>query len=150
AKVKSFDDSETKKVPGVRKVVQVPSGVAVIADGFWQAKQGRHALKVEWDLGEMADFSTEKQFAEYAELSKKPGLVARKHGDPQATIASATKKLEAVYQVPYLSHAMMEPLNCAVELSADRCDVYTGTQFQTMDRAAAAKIMGLPLEKVQV
>lgn len=149
AKVKSFDGSAALKVKGVRKVAQVPSGVAVIADGFWPAKRGRDALKIEWDEGPLAGFSSEAQRAQFLELAAKPGLVARNDGDVAAALASG-RKLDAVYEVPYLSHAMMEPLNCSVDLRADRCDVWTGTQFQTIDRAAAAEVAGLPLEKVQV
>src|SRR5207245_11511659 len=79
-----------------------------------------------------------------------PGLVARKEGDASSAFGSAAKKVEALYEVPYLSHAMMEPLNCAVDLRPDRCEIWTGTQFQTMDRAAAAEVAGLKPEQVQI
>jgi len=148
-KVKSFNADKSKGMPGVRKVVEVPSGVAVIADGFWAAKRGRDALQIEWDEGPMADFNTKSQREQYAELAKQPGLSARKEGDASGVMASAAKKIEAVYEVPYLSHAMMEPLNCAVDLRADGCEIWTGTQFQTVDRMAAARIAGLKPEQVQ-
>jgi len=150
AKMKSFDDSRTRSIPGVRKVVAVPSGVAVIADTFWQAKTGRDALRVEWDEGSMQTFDTGKMMQDFRERVKSPGTSVRNDGDAAAALANAAKKIEAVYEVPYLSHLMMEPLNCTVDLRADSCEVWTGSQFQTIDRANAAKIAGLPPEKVQL
>src|SRR5437899_3110709 len=150
AKMKSFDDSRTRSIPGVRKVVAVPSGVAVIADTFWQAKTGRDALRVEWDEGSMQTFDTGKMMQDFRERVKSPGTSVRNDGDAAAALANAAKKIEAVYEVPYLSHLMMEPLNCTVDLRADSCEVWTGSQFQTIDRANAAKIAGLPNEKVQL
>ena len=149
-KLKSFNADKTKAMPGVRKVVEVPSGVAVIADGFWTAKRGRDALQIEWDEGPMADFDSKAQREQYAAMAKQPGLVARKEGDAGSAISSAAKKIEAVYAVPYLSHAMMEPLNCAVDLRADHCEIWTGTQLQTIDRMNAAAIAGLKPEQVQI
>src|SRR5438046_991604 len=139
-KVRSFNADKAKVMPGVRKVVEVPSGVAVIADGFWAAKRGRDVLQIEWDEGPMADFNTKSQREQYAELAKQPGLSARKEGDASGAIGSAAKKIEAVYEVPYLSHAMMEPLNCAVDLRADGCEIWTGKQLQTVDSIRAAGI----------
>jgi len=150
AKMKSFDDSRTRSIPGVRKVVAVPSGVAVIADTFWQAKTGRDALRVEWDEGSMQTFDTGKMMQDFRERVKSPGTSVRNDGDAAAALANAAKKIESVYEVPYLSHLMMEPLNCTVDLRADSCEVWTGSQFQTIDRANAAKIAGLPPEKVQL
>jgi isoquinoline 1-oxidoreductase beta subunit len=150
AKLKTFDATKASATPGVRKVVAVPSGVAVIADGFWAAKRGRDALKVEWDEGAMADFSSRTQREQYAAMAKQAGLVARNDGDAATALAGAGKKLEAVYEVPYLSHAMMEPLNCVVDLRRDRCEIWTGTQFQTGDKMAAVQISGLKPEQVQI
>jgi isoquinoline 1-oxidoreductase beta subunit len=150
AKLKSFNADKAKATPGVQRVVEVPSGIAVVAEGFWSAKRGRDALQIEWDEGSMADFSTKSQREQYAELAKQPGLSARKEGDVNSAIGSAAKKIEAGYEVPYLSHAMMEPLNCAVDLRSDRCEIWTGTQFQTVDRAAAAAVAGLKPEQVQI
>lgn len=150
AKLRTFDATKAGAIPGVRKVVQIPSGVAVIADGFWAAKRGRDALQIDWDDSSMADFSTAGQRAQYASLAKEKGLTARSEGDAAGALASASKKLEAVYEVPYLSHCMMEPLNCAVDLRADSCMIYTGTQFQTGDRMTAARISGLKPENVQI
>ena len=150
AKVKSFDDSRARSLPGVRKIAQVPSGVAVIADTFWQAKVARDALRVEWDEGAMRGFSTAQMMQGFRERAKTPGVSVRKEGDAPAALANAAKKIEAVYEVPYLSHLMMEPLNCVVDLRQDSCEVWTGSQFQTVDRANAAKTAGLPEDKVQL
>ena len=150
AKMKSFDDAKARSMPGVRKIVAIPAGVAVIADTFWQAKVSRDALRVEWDEGSMQNFDTSKMMQGFRERAKTPGTSVRKDGDAEGALESAAKKIEAVYEVPYLSHLMMEPLNCAVDLRADSCEVWTGSQFQTIDRANAAKIAGLPPEKVQL
>lgn len=150
AKLKRFDPAAALQVAGVKKVVQVPSGVAVIATGFWQAKRGRDALKVVWDEGAMSSFSTKSQFEEYARLAKTPGISAQLRGKPADVLSAAARKIDAVYEVPYLSHAMMEPLNCVVDLRPDSCTLWTGTQFQTVDRMAAAEVAGLPPEKVQI
>jgi isoquinoline 1-oxidoreductase subunit beta len=150
AKLKSFDDSRARSMPGVRKIVAIPAGVAVIAETFWQAKVAREALRVEWDEGSMHDFDTTKMMRDFRERAKSPGTSVRKDGDAAAAFDTAAKKIEAVYEVPYLSHLMMEPLNCVVDLRADSCEVWTGSQFQTVDRANAAKAAGLPNEKVQL
>ena len=150
AKVKSFDDSKARSLPGVRKIAQVPSGVAVVADTFWQAKVARDALRVEWDEGAMHNFSTTQLMQQFRERAKSPGVSVRKEGDAPAALAGAAKTIQAVYEAPYLSHLMMEPLNCVVDLRSDSCEVWTGSQFQTIDRANAAKTAGLPNEKVQL
>jgi isoquinoline 1-oxidoreductase beta subunit len=150
AKMKSFDDSRARSMPGVRKIVAIPAGVAVIADTFWQAKMARDAVRVEWDDGAMHDFNTAQMMKDFGERAKTPGTSVRNDGDATASLTNATKKIAAVYEVPYLSHLMMEPLNCTVDLRADSCEVWTGSQFQTVDRANAAKIAGLPNEKVQL
>ncbi len=149
-KVVKFDATEAMKVSRVRKVAQVPSGVAVIAEGFWPAKLGRDKLNITWDEGSMADFSTEAQRKQYAEMAGQPGIIARQQGDAASALGSAAKKIKASYEAPYLSHAMMEPLNCTVDLRADHCEIWTGTQFQTVDRAAAAEVAGLKPEQVEI
>ncbi|OLB23842.1 MAG: twin-arginine translocation pathway signal protein [Acidobacteriales bacterium 13_2_20CM_55_8] len=150
ATMKSFDDSRARSMPGVRKIVAVPSGVAVIADSFWQAKMARESLHIDWDDSAMHTFSTSQMMQQFREQAKSPGTRVRREGDPDTAFSQAAKKIEAVYEFPYLPHAMMEPLNCAVDLRADSCEIWTGTQFQTVDRANAAKIAGLPPEKVQI
>jgi len=149
-KVAKFDASEALKVPGVKAVEQVESGVAVIAERFWPAKVGRDKLVVEWDLGPNAGMSTEQMTRDFAEQAKSPGVVAKKTGDPEGALKTAAKTITAEYDVPYLAHAMMEPLNCVVDLHADGCEIWTGTQFETVDRANAAQVAGLPPEKVQI
>jgi len=149
-KVTSVDSAEAQKIPGVRVVEQIPSGVVVVAERFWAAKQGRDKLKISWDEGENAQLSTEKMLQEFSRLSASPGSIAKKTGDPAKALAGAAKTITAEYDVPYLAHAMMEPLNCVVDLKADSCEIWTGTQFQTVDRLNAAKVAGLPPEKVQI
>jgi isoquinoline 1-oxidoreductase beta subunit len=148
--VKSFDATKAEAVPGVRRVVQIARGVAVVADGFWPAKLGREALKIEWDDGLLASLDSDVQRDEYAAMAAKPGAVAKRAGDADKALAAAATKVEAVYELPYLAHAAMEPLNCVADVRADGCDVYTGTQFQTGDHAAAMEITGLAPDKVKV
>jgi len=147
-KVISFNADSAKAIPGVVNVVQVPSGIAVIAKGFWPAKLGREKLEINWDDGPGAAISTVAMRESFSALSKTPGAVARKAGDTAAALASAAKTITAEYEVPYLAHCMMEPLNTVVDLHEDRCEIWTGTQFQTGDRAAAAKVAGLKPEQV--
>jgi len=150
ARMRTFDDSRARAMAGVRRIVAVPSGVAVIADSFWQAKTARDALRIDWDEGPMSSFNTNQMMQQFREQAKSAGKSVRRDGNADAELAKAVRKVEAVYEVPYLSHAMMEPLNCAVDLRPGSCEIWTGTQFQTMDRASAAKIAGLPEEKVQI
>ena len=148
ATLKAFDAEAAKALPGVKEVVQVDSGVAVVAESFWAAKLGRDALKIKWDDGPLAKLDSATQGKEYAALAQKPGLVAANRGDAAATLAAAGKKIEAIYEVPYLAHAPMEPLNCVADVRADSCEIWVGTQMQTLDRNAAAEVTGLPPEKV--
>ena len=147
AKVASFDVQKVRAIAGVTHVVQTSHGVAVVAKNFWAAKKGRDALEIQWSLGPGAAVSTEGLRAQYAELAKQPGPVARKAADP-AAIKGAAKTLVAEYEVPFLAHAPMEPLNCTVEFRGDSAEVWCGSQFQTVDQAAAAKAMGLAPDKV--
>src|SRR5262249_8164264 len=149
-KAKSFDASKAKAVPGVRHVVEIDRGVAVVADGFWPALKGRQALAITWDEGPLATLDSRTQREQYAELASKPGAVARKVGDATAALGRAANKREAAYEGPYLAHATMEPLNCVADVRVDRCEVWTGTQFQTVDRDAAAAVAGLKPEQVQL
>jgi isoquinoline 1-oxidoreductase beta subunit len=149
-KAKSFDATGAKAVRGVKEVVEIPRGIAVVADGYVAARRGRDALKITWDDGPMAGYSTAKQRAEYAALAKTPGTVARKEGDAAGALAGAARKLEAEYELPYLAHATMEPMNCVAEVRAESCEVWAGTQFQTFDRMTAAQAAGLKPEQVKV
>jgi isoquinoline 1-oxidoreductase beta subunit len=150
ATVKSFDASAAKAVPGVVSVVQVPRGVAVVATGFWAAKQGRDALKIDWDDTHAEKRSSDAIMAEYRQLAAQPGASARKDGNAAAAIAGAPRKISASYEFPYLAHAPMEPLDAVVKLTADSCEIWAGDQFQTVDQANAAKVAGLTPEQVKI
>ena len=150
ATVKSFDASATKAVPGVVEVLQVPRGVAVVAKSFWAAKQGRDALKVEWDDRKAEKRSTAAILAEYRTLAERPGMPARKDGDAAAALKGAAKVVTATYEFPYLAHAPMEPLDAVVKLDANSCEIWAGDQFQTVDQANAAATAGLKPEQVKI
>ena len=150
AKVKSFDATRAKAVPGVRDVVQVPTGVAVLADHFWAAKLGRDALTVDWDLGPGASLDSTELRERFRKLAGTRGLSAARAGEVGGALAKAAKTVEAEYYVPYLAHAMMEPPNCTVRIGPDKCEIWTGTQFQTLDQQLAAKITGLEPEQVEI
>jgi isoquinoline 1-oxidoreductase beta subunit len=149
-KVKSFDAGKALAVKGVEKVVQVPSGVAVVASNFWSAKLGRDALQVDWDLGPGADLDTDRILESYRAQARTSGPVAAEKGDADAAFTRSAKTVVAEYDVPYLAHATMEPMNCAVKLETGHCEIWTGTQFQTMDQMSAAKIAGVPVENVSI
>jgi isoquinoline 1-oxidoreductase beta subunit len=148
--VKSLDASRAQQVPGVRAVVQVPSGVAVLADHYWAAKLGRDALQVDWNSGPNAALDTEMLRGRFRSLAATAGTKVIREGDASAKLAIAGKTIEAEYVVPYLAHAPMEPLNCAVRLSPGKCEIWTGTQFQGLDQQTAAKITGLKPEQVEI
>ena len=149
AKVKSFDIEDAQGIPGVRYVAEIPSGVVVIASSFWSAKKARDKMKIVWDDTAGAKISSDSLRTEYQALAKTPGASAVQKGDPNA-IKTAAKTIVAEYDVPYLAHAPMEPLNCTVALTADSCKIWAGTQFQTVDLNAAAKVAGLKPEQVQI
>lgn len=149
-KVKSFDATDAKKINGVRNVVEVPSGVAVIADHYWAAKKGRDALKIEWNLGDNKNLDSAAILAEYQALAKKPGNTAAKAGDSASVLKNTSKVVSAEYHLPYLAHSPMEPLNCTVQINDDSCEIWTGTQMQGGDQPAAAKILGLKPEQVKI
>jgi isoquinoline 1-oxidoreductase beta subunit len=150
-KVKRFDGAPALKVRGVKAVVQVPSGIAVVAENFWAAKLGRAALDVEWDPGDGGTIDTTELARSYRALAAQPGGVkAKAAGDPAAAMKTAVKVVEAEYDLPYLAHAPMEPLNCTVRITADKCEIWTGTQLQTVDQGTAAQITGLKPEQVEI
>jgi isoquinoline 1-oxidoreductase subunit beta len=149
-KVASFDASRAKAIPGVRHVLQISSGVAVVADDTWTAMEARRALDVKWDEGPNAGATSETIRKLFAERASHPGHVARKDGDPETQIERAARKIEAVYEVPFLAHATMEPQNCTADVTAARCDVWAPTQNQTNAQKTAADITGLDLSKVSV
>lgn len=149
-KVKSVDDKAALAVPGVKQVLQVPSGVAVLAEHYWAAKQGREKLKVEWEEGPTKGLDSKQLREDFRKLAEKPGASAAKAGDVDAALKKGGELLEAEYFLPYLAHAPMEPLNCAVKLSQDKCEIWSGTQMQTVDQQVAAKITGLKPEQIEI
>lgn len=157
AKVKSLDDTAAKAIPGVKAVLRVPTdrggeGVAVVAQGYWAAKLGRDALKLEWDTSGIGKPDTAVQLASYKALAKKTGLV--KYAADMTPLANAPKKISAEFTFPYLAHAPMEPLNCTVHMTGSGADakatIYLGTQMPGLDGMAAAKILGLSPQNVKV
>ncbi|SOD29010.1 isoquinoline 1-oxidoreductase, beta subunit [Variovorax sp. YR752] len=153
ARLASVDDSAARAVKGVKAVLRVPldrgaEGVAVVADGYWPAKLGRDALKLQWDTASVEKVDTEKQLAQYRESAGRPG--SRKFDADMAPLATAPRQLEAEFVFPYLAHAPMEPLNCTVKLSNGRAELWVGTQCAGLDAAAAARVLGLKPEQVTV
>lgn len=149
-KVLSFDATKAKAIPGVKDAVQVPTGVAVIADNTWAAFAGAKALVVKWDEGPNAAFSTPGIRQAFTAQTLQPGASARTTGQGAAALSSAAKKIEAVYEAPFLAHAPMEPLNCVAHVRPDGCDVWASTQMQTGIAGVARQITGLPPEKIAV
>jgi len=142
----SFDDTAARAVPGVRDVFEISSGVAVVADHTWAAFAGAKALECTW----ASDFSMSSAqiSARHAELCEGEGVVAKEVGDARATLTSASTTLEATYEVPYLAHATMEPMNCTADVREDRCEVWAPTQNPQGTQSTAATLTGLPIEKV--
>jgi isoquinoline 1-oxidoreductase beta subunit len=146
-RVKSINADAVTKVPGVTHVLVTPHGVAVVAQHFWAAKKGRDALEVEWELDHAAKTSSVELPVRLREAMKGPGAVARKPAKADA-IAGAARTISAEYELPFLAHAAMEPLNCTVEMRGDEAGIWVGSQFQGVDRPAAARALGIPVEKV--
>lgn len=150
AKVKSFDAAKAKAVKGVVEVVQIPTGVAVLAKDTWSAKKGRDALTVEWDESSAYKASSADIMASYKKLAEKPGNIARNDGDVAQALSGAARKLSASYEFPYLAHAAMEPLNCVVQRTDSGAAMWNGEQFHTVDQGAVAKVLELKQEQVTV
>jgi isoquinoline 1-oxidoreductase beta subunit len=149
--VKNFDAAAARAVPGVVDVVQVPQGVAVLASNSWTAIKGREALKVVWDDGKAETRSSADMLAAYKALASSPGAVAAKAGDADAALQSSGPVVSAEFVFPYLAHAPMEPLNCTIEKAQDgSIDIWAGSQFQTIEQAAAATILGVTPDKVRI
>ena len=149
-KLARVDDSTAIEIKGVRQVVRLDDAVAVVADHMWAAIQGLAALDIKWDEGPNAKVSSADIVRQMETASQKPGVVGRKDGDVAKAMAGAAMKVEAVYQVPFLAHATMEPMNCTVHVRQDGCDVWVGSQVVSRAQATAAEVTGLPLEQVQV
>jgi isoquinoline 1-oxidoreductase beta subunit len=149
-RVRSVDDAAAKRVKGVRQIVRLDDAVAVVADHMGAAKKGLAALVIEWDDGPHAKLSTDDIVRDLEKATLDPGAVAQNTGDIVAAMESAVTKVEATYQVPFLAHATMEPMNCTVHVRKDGCEVWVGSQVIARAQAAAAKTAGLPLDKVVV
>jgi isoquinoline 1-oxidoreductase beta subunit len=149
-RVKSVDDAAAKAVKGVRQIVRLDDAVAVVADHMGAAKKGLAALVIEWDDGPHAKLNTQEIAGELEKATLNPGAVAQHIGNSDEAMAASVTKVEATYQVPFLAHATMEPMNCTVHLRKDGCEVWVGSQVVGRAQAAAAKTAGLPLDKVVV
>ncbi|HEV2431601.1 MAG TPA: xanthine dehydrogenase family protein molybdopterin-binding subunit, partial [Burkholderiales bacterium] len=154
AKLKSFDPAKAKAVKGVQEVVAFSTpetnGVAVLAKDYWTAKNGRDALVAEWDESAAFKMSSSDILAEYKKLAATPGVQARKEGDVESALKSSVRTIEASYEFPYLAHAALEPMNCVVKLDNQSCEIWNGEQFQTMDQATVAQLLGLKPEQVKL
>ena len=149
-RVKSFDPAPALAVPGVQRVVQISSGVAVVADRTWAAFAGKKALKIEWDEGKVAQWSSDGIWRAFAAAAERSGEVVRTVGDVDAGFKGAARTVEATYQAPYLAHACMEPMNCTAQVRGNRCEVWAPTQNPQGIERAAAKLTGLPVEAITV
>jgi CO/xanthine dehydrogenase Mo-binding subunit len=149
-RLRSVDDTKAKAVRGVRQIVRLDDCVAVVADHMGAAKKGLAALAIEWDDGPNAKLTTQDIVESMRQASQQQGAIARNEGDHAKAMAEANTRLEAVYEVPFLIHEAIEPLNCTVNAQKDRCEVWVGSQVLTRAQAAAAAVTGLPIEKVTV
>src|SRR6266403_1937868 len=151
AKVISFDASKAKALPGVVDVVQIPRGVAVVGRDMWSAKKGREALSVTWDESGAEKRGTAELMKQYRALARgKEAVTVVQAGDVEAALAHAAKRLEGEFEFPYLAHAPMEPLTAVCSLSAEKCVIWAGCQFHTVDQMNAAAAVGLKPEQVTI
>jgi CO/xanthine dehydrogenase Mo-binding subunit len=149
-KLARVDDRVARAQPGVRQIVKLDNAVAVVADHTWAAKRGASALVIDWHEGANANLTSAMLFDDLRRASEHPGAPARTDGDVDAGFKGAAQKLEAVYQQPFLAHATMEPMNCTVHVTGDKCEVWIGTQVPTRVVDEAVKVTGLPAEKITV
>ncbi|HEU5020490.1 MAG TPA: xanthine dehydrogenase family protein molybdopterin-binding subunit, partial [Bryobacteraceae bacterium] len=149
-KVVSFDATKAKAIPGVKDALKISNGVAVIAGDTWTAFAGAKALEIQWDEGPNAAFSTPSTSKMFAEQTLHPGASARHTGEGAAALAAVSKKIEAVYEAPFLAHAPMEPLNCVAHVQPNRCEVWASTQLQTGIAGVARQITGLQPSQIEV
>jgi len=149
-KPKSVNEAAARAVNGVRQVVRIDEAVAVVGDHMWAAKKGLKAAAIQWDEGPNATLDSAGVIRQLEEASKQPGVAARNEGDAAKALAAATQRLDAIYQMPFLAHAAMEPMNCTVDARKDGCDIWVGTQAPTLTQAMVAKITGWPKEAVKI
>ncbi len=149
-RVKSFDPAPALAVPGVQRVVQISSGVAVVAENTWAAFQGKKALKIEWDEGATARWSSDGIWSAFTAAAVRSGEVVRKVGDVDEGLKGAARTVDAVYQAPYLAHACMEPMNCTAHVKDGKCEIWAPTQNPQGIQQAAVRLTGLPVEAITV
>jgi isoquinoline 1-oxidoreductase beta subunit len=149
-KLRGVDDTRARQIKGVREIVRIENAVAVVADDTWAAKRGLSALKLDWDEGVNAGFSNQTLIARMEQASSSDGVIAQTIGDAPAALRADGKHVEAHYELPFLAHATMEPMNCTVHVTADSCDVWVGTQVPARAQETAAALTGLPQDKVKI
>ena len=148
--VRSYNADAALAIPGVVKVKSIRAGVVVLAKNYWAASKGRKALEIEWDDGANAGLSSESFFAQYREMADTPGMLAEDIGDAVTTLASAETVIEATYEMPFLAHATMEPLNCTARVWDDQCELWSGTQYQSNDQEVISRFLGIPQQNVVI
>ncbi len=149
-KLVGFDDAKAKAMPGVRGIYAISSGVAVVADTYWQARQALNAVSIRWDESAVAGVSSTALAAELRAAVDKPGANFAKKGDVDAALRGAAKRLDAMYEVPFKPHVTMEPMNFTADVRADSCLLYGPTQFQQLAQGAAAQVLNMKPEQVKV
>ena len=147
-RVKSYDATAATEIVGVRSVVQIPTGIAVIADNFWTAKKGREALTIEWENGENENIDSQSLSEQYSKLSKRKGLVAKEKGEVTTALKNAHRSIDAEFTFPFLAHAPMEPLNCTVKITGNLCEVWSGSQCPLHHQAEVAAFLNIKPEQV--
>lgn len=150
AAVATVDGAAALRVAGVRRVIELPDGVAVVARDFWSAKSGREALQVQWNEDAAFALGSEDIQAQYRKLALQPGTSARADGDAAGVIAAAAKRLEVEYEMPFLAHATMEPMNCVARFADGACELWYGAQGQSLDQRNVAAALGLQPEQVRI
>ena len=148
--VSGFDANPALGIPGVREVVQIPQGVAVVADDTWAALRGRDALEIDWDFTNAENRSDRQMLEEYRAMASGPGLEASRRGDAASALARADQVIEAEITLPFLAHAPMEPLNCTMELTENGAEMWSGCQLQSIDMYVAAQVLGLEPQQVKI
>ena len=147
--VASYDGTKAKAVAGVEAIVEIPTGVAVVANSFWVAQTARDLLSIDWDESDAFKMSSRDIVEQFKVIADTDGVLARDEGSIEDAFVASEKTLEAEFEFPFLAHATMEPLNCVVRWSGDKCKIWSGTQTQTSDQADAADILGVDLENVE-
>jgi isoquinoline 1-oxidoreductase subunit beta len=148
--VKSVDDKAALAIKGVQHVVNIPTGVAVVSDNYWTAKKGRDALKIEWDETNAYQASSDQIIADYKQLVKQPGTIARNDGDALGVLKNVKAVVAHEYVFPFLAHAPMEPMNCVMQFKDGICEVWNGNQLQSIDQFALSKVFDLTPEEVKI